>query len=281
MNQHILLVESDDQKGLVYKITKILFEAGLNIEKNSEFVDRVHNRFYMRTEVTGTVDVTEITSALTKALPKNTQIQLTHRRTKNIVLFATTESHCIGDLLIRHDSDDLSAEIVGVISNHASLESLVAKFNIPFHYVSDTGMDRKKHEELILKTLSKIYTKSPIDLIVLTKYMRVLTPDFVRQYKNKIVNIHHSFLPAFVGASPYKQAFERGVKIIGATAHFVTESLDEGPIIYQDVVHVTHDYTPSDMKRAGQNIEKSVLANALQLALEDRIFIAGNKTVIF
>ncbi len=281
MNQHILLVETDDQKGLVCKITKILFEAGLNIEKNNEFVDHAHNRFYMRTEIAGKVEINDLISRLTNTLPQNTQIQLTPRRTKNIVLFATTESHCIGDLLIRHDSDDLSAEIVGVISNHTSLGSLVAKFNIPYHYASDTGIDRKKHEELILKTLSKIDDKSPIDLIVLTKYMRILTQNFVRQYKNKIINIHHSFLPAFVGASPYKQAFERGVKIIGATAHFVTESLDEGPIIYQDVVHVTHDYTSSDMKRAGQNIEKSVLANALQLALEDRIFIAGNKTVIF
>jgi len=148
---------------------------------------------------------------------------------------------------------------------------------VPFIYISSDNLSREEHEELILQELNKY----SFDYIVLAKYMRILTPNFVGKYEGKIINIHHSFLPAFIGANPYKQAYERGVKIIGATAHFVTNDLDEGPIIYQDIIRVNHRFTWRDMQKAGQDVEKIVLARALNLVLEDRVFIYNNKTVVF
>jgi formyltetrahydrofolate deformylase len=158
------------------------------------------------------------------------------------------------------------------------LHPLVEKFNIPYICVSHEGLDRQEHETKVLECLSQF---KDIDYIVLAKYMRILTPVFVETYSDKIINIHHSFLPAFIGANPYKQAHERGVKIIGATAHFVNNDLDEGPIISQDVTNVSHDHSWKDMQRSGRDIEKITLSRALKLALEDRIFVHKNKTVIF
>jgi formyltetrahydrofolate deformylase len=158
------------------------------------------------------------------------------------------------------------------------LEPLVSKFNIPFYTVSHEGLDRETHEE---KVLDCLHDFGDIDYIILAKYMRILTPRFVETYSDKIINIHHSFLPAFVGANPYRQAYERGVKIIGATAHFVNNHLDEGPIIAQDVLHVNHAQGWEDMQRSGRDSEKIVLSKALKLALDDRIFVHNNRTVIF
>ena len=191
---------------------------------------------------------------------------------------ATKEPHALGDILIRYCDKELDANILAVIANRDNLKSLVKRFNIPFIYINADGLSREEHEALILKELSKYKN---IDYIVLAKYMRILTPNFVKKYEGKIINIHHSFLPAFIGANPYKQAYERGVKIIGATAHFVTNDLDEGPIIAQDVIPVNHRYSWKDMQQAGRDVEKIVLARALKLVLEDRVFITNNKTVVF
>jgi formyltetrahydrofolate deformylase len=192
------------------------------------------------------------------------------------VILATKESHVLGDLLIRYIDGELDANIQAVIANHDYLQDLVEKFNIPFHCISAENMEREDHENLVIE---KINEYNP-ELIVLAKYMRILTPKFVETYPRKVLNIHHSFLPAFIGANPYKQAHHRGVKIIGATAHYVTDDLDEGPIISQDVVRVDHTYSWQDMRRAGRNVEKVVLSNALQLLLEDKVFVYGNKTVV-
>ncbi|NQY95142.1 MAG: formyltetrahydrofolate deformylase, partial [Campylobacteraceae bacterium] len=162
------------------------------------------------------------------------------------------------------------------ISNHDELRDLVEKFDLPFHYITADEMSRENHEVQVKEVIDSY---SP-DLIVLAKYMRILTPSFIVSYPKRVLNIHHSFLPAFIGANPYKQAHHRGVKIIGATAHYVTDDLDEGPIISQDIVRVDHSYSWQEMRRDGRNVEKVVLANALQLLLEDRVFIHGNKTVI-
>jgi formyltetrahydrofolate deformylase len=186
--------------------------------------------------------------------------------------------HALGDILIRHEAGELEANILAVISNYEDLESLVSRFNIPFITVSHVGLDREEHEDKILECLEGF---EDIDYIVLAKYMRILTPKFIETYENRIINIHHSFLPAFIGANPYKQAYERGVKIIGATSHFVNNNLDEGPIIAQEVIHVNHAYSWRDMQRSGKDVEKVVLSRALKLALEDRIFVYANKTVIF
>jgi formyltetrahydrofolate deformylase len=193
------------------------------------------------------------------------------------VVLATKEHHALGDLLIRNFYQELKAEIVAVVSNHEYLRDLVAKFGIPYHYVAHQGLEREEHEGRVLEIIDGYQP----EYLVLAKYMRVLSPNFVDCYRGRIINIHHSFLPAFVGAKPYHQAYERGVKIIGATAHFVSDDLDEGPIIAQDVIPVDHTFSAEEMIGAGRDVEKTVLAKALKLVFEDRVFINGNKTVVF
>ena len=171
----------------------------------------------------------------------------------------------------------MDVEIAAIVGNYDSLAELAVKFDVPYHTVSHVGISREEHEEKIIETVEKYQP----DYVILAKYMRILTPNFVAAFENKIINIHHSFLPAFIGAQPYKQAFERGVKIIGATAHYVTNNLDEGPIILQDVIHVDHKYNAEDMARSGKDVEKSVLSKALRLVLEERVFIYENRTVVF
>ena len=276
MKEYILLIDTTDAKGLVYNVSKILFANNLNIEQNSEFVDEETKKFFMRTVISGVVNRDLLHKELTEALPKDSTIKLTTKQKKDIVLLATKESHVLGDLLIRYLDGELNANIKAVIANHDYLKDLVEKFDIPFHCISADDLSREEHENLVIEQINEY---DP-ELIVLAKYMRILTPKFVEVFPKKVLNIHHSFLPAFVGANPYKQAHHRGVKIIGATAHYVTDDLDEGPIVSQDVVRVDHTYTWQDMRRAGKNVEKVVLSNALQLLLEDKVFVYGNKTVI-
>ena len=277
MKTYRVLIDANDEKGLVYRISKVFFEHDLNIEKNDEFGDEENKKFFMRSVVKGPVERDELQEALKKELPK-ANIRVITPRKKKIVVMATKESHVLGDILIRHYDGELPVDIVAVISNYDYLRPLVEKFGIDYFHVSHEGLGRSEHEEKILALL-EMFEK--IDFIVLAKYMRILTPNFVERYENRIINIHHSFLPAFVGANPYKQAYDRGVKIIGATAHFVNNNLDEGPIIAQDVIHVDHTYSWLEMRKAGRDVEKVVLARALKLAVEDRIFVYANKTVIF
>jgi formyltetrahydrofolate deformylase len=196
---------------------------------------------------------------------------------KRIVVLVSREHHCLGDLLIRHQFGGINARIEAVISNHALLGDLVRKFEVPFHPVPADGLDRMAHEAAVRGILDEIQP----EFLVLAKYMRVLSPDFVRRYPSRIINIHHSFLPAFVGAKPYHQAFQRGVKVIGATAHLVTDDLDAGPILVQQVIPVDHTHAAADLVRAGRDVEQFALAQALRLVFEDRVFLAGNRTVIF
>jgi len=272
-----VLIDCDDAKGLVYKISKIFYDRNLNIENNREFVDKEQGKFFMRTVVTGNFNSEELKSALIAVVPKDANLQVIEPRKKKIVILATKESHALGDILIRHEAGELDAEIEAVIANHNTLEDLVHRFDIPFFYVSADGMSREEHEELIMNLINK----HEFDIIVLAKYMRILTSNFVKAYPKQIVNIHHSFLPAFIGANPYKQAYKRGVKIIGATAHYVTDDLDEGPIIAQDVIPVNHRLEWKDMQRAGRDVEKIVLSRALNFVLNDRVFVYGNKTIVF
>lgn len=277
MDNYILKIDCSDQKGLIYKISDVLYKNDLNIVKNDEFVDSEHSRFFFRAIVNGGVEKDILVSKLKEAMPEDATIELTKKRRKKVVLMATKESHCLGDLLLKEYSDDLNAEIVAVISNYDYLKELVDKFAIPYHFVCHEGLSREEHEKKVIDVLANY----EFDYIVLAKYMRILSSEFVKHYEGKMVNIHHSFLPAFIGANPYKQAYNRGVKTIGATAHFVTNDLDEGPIIAQDVINVTHEYSWRDMQKAGRNVEKVVLSNALDLVFEDRVFVSANKTVIF
>jgi formyltetrahydrofolate deformylase len=278
MEQRVrVLIDCKDAKGLVYKISKVFYDRDLNIDNNREFVDKEQGKFFMRTVVSGDFDIEELEKALREVVPISANLRVIEPKRKKIVILATKESHALGDILIRYEAGELDADIEAVIANHDTLEILVRRFDIPFFCVSADGMSREEHEMHIMELIDE----EDFDIIVLAKYMRILTSNFVAKYPKQIVNIHHSFLPAFIGANPYKQAHQRGVKIIGATSHFVTDNLDEGPIITQDIVRINHNYTWKDMQRAGKDIEKVVLSKGLDLALDDKIFIYGNKTIIF
>ena len=293
MTRHILLMDGPDMPGLIYHVTGVLFRHNLNIIRNDEYVSP-DGQFFMRTEFeagssqnglfqNGPADADSdvpnaeaILSELRAALPEGVNLRLNPKAKKNIVIFVTKEHHCLGELLIRYSFNELDADILAVVSNYNTLQPLVSKFGIPFHYISHENRSRDDHEAAVQRTLA-IYQP---DYLVLAKYMRVLTPDFVGQYNNRIVNIHHSFLPAFIGANPYRQAHERGVKIIGATAHFVNNHLDEGPIIAQNTQEVDHRHTAADMATMGRDVEKIVLSQALKLVFNDRVFIHQNRTII-
>ncbi|QCR22046.1 formyltetrahydrofolate deformylase [Pontibacter sp. SGAir0037] len=277
MLSHVLLINCSDQRGLVYKITGVLYKHEVNIISNGEFVERNFNYFFMRTEFSGEFDRERLLQDLYEALPETVEIRLTDKRKKNIVLMATKEHHCLSDLLVRHAFNELDATILCVISNYDTLQELTAKFNIPFHCISHEGISREEHEKQILELVQQYRP----EFVVLAKYMRILSADFVSCYSNRIINIHHSFLPAFVGANPYAQAYERGVKIIGATAHFVNDQLDEGPIIAQNVIPVAHTHSAREMAQAGRDVEKIVLAKSLKLVLNEQVFVYKNKTIIF
>ena len=274
---HLLLVECPDRRGLVHEITGVLFRHQCNVTSNHEFVDAQTNRFFMRTEFFGDVEAAEILKETSRLLPAGGTARLAPRGKRRVVVFASREHHCLADLLVRHAFNEINAELLAVISNHETLRPLVEKFGIPFHHVSHEGRTREDHEAAIQNLLA---TLQP-EWLVLAKYMRVLSAEFVARYAHRAVNIHHSFLPAFVGAKPYQQAFERGVKVIGATAHFVTEKLDEGPIILQQVSPVDHTHSAADMAQAGRDVEQMVLSRALKLVFEERVFLNGNRTIIF
>jgi formyltetrahydrofolate deformylase len=273
----LLLVDCPDRKGLIHQITGLLASAGANIVMNAEFVDRDAARFFMRTEFAGGEPVATLVEELRTALPSPANVRLGRPGCRRVVVLVGTEHHCLGELLLRHAHGELGADILAVVSNHGILETLTTRFNVPFHHVPHAGISRSDHERAIAHVLAAY---AP-DYLVLAKYMRVLTPDFVSRYPQRMINIHHSFLPAFAGANPYRQAFERGVKIIGATAHFVTEQLDEGPIIAQAVVPIDHSYRPEEMTQAGRDVEKIVLAKALKLVFEERVFLNGGRTIVF
>ena len=194
-----------------------------------------------------------------------------------LAVLATKEPHCLGDLLLRCAHDELHADIVSVTANHPDLRGLVERFDVPFKHVDAAGLERAAHEAMIHSALAE----GDWDYLVMAKYMRILTPEFIARYDGRIVNIHHSFLPAFVGAKPYRQAHQRGVKIIGATAHFATSDLDEGPIIAQGVQPVSHAHSVADLSLAGKDVEKTVLAKALRLVIEGRVFVYRNRTILF
>jgi formyltetrahydrofolate deformylase len=271
-----LLVQALDRMGLIHAISGVLYDFGLNIEQNNEFVDKTHNRFFMRTEFSGAIDEGMLVRAIKGRLP-DVLIKLCPKSKKQVVVMVTRESHCLGDLLLRARYGELDMDIQAVISNYDRLRDLVEGFGIAYHHVSHEGLDRDVHEGRILDIVSGY---DP-EYLVLAKYMRILGPGFVSKFPHRIINIHHSFLPAFVGASPYRQAYDRGVKIIGATAHFVNEDLDDGPIITQGVIPINHTFSAEDMTQAGRDVEKQVLARALKLVFDDRVFIFGRKTIIF
>jgi len=278
MSELTILISCPDEVGLVTNITRILAAHQLNIVAMREFVDEANKAFFTRIACTGSLTEPEkLRNKLIENLPGAAEVNLITQAEKQIAVLVTKEYHCLAEILIKNQFKTLGANVKCVIGNYAFLRDFTEKLGIPYFYVSHADKDKSIFESEI----KAIINQFDVDYLVLAKFMRILSSDFVKDYPGKIVNIHHSFLPAFIGANPYRQAFERGVKIIGATAHFVTDNLDEGPIITQHTTHVDHNFGVKEMVRAGKEIEKKVLLEALELIFEDRVFVSGNKTVVF
>lgn len=278
MNELTILIQCPDQVGLVTNITRVLAAHQLNIIAMREFVDEENKTFFTRIACTGELTEPErLKEKLLENLPNSAQVNLMSQQEKDIAILVTKEYHCLAEILIKNQFKTLGANVKCVIGNYESLRDFSEKLGIPYYYISHEGKDKMQFEAEIKSVINQF----DVDYIVLAKFMRILSADFVKDYDGKIINIHHSFLPAFIGANPYKQAFERGVKIIGATAHFVTNNLDEGPIVTQHTTHVDHTFGVREMVRSGKEIEKAVLLEALHLIFEDRVFVSGNKTIVF
>jgi formyltetrahydrofolate deformylase len=273
----IIVIQCADQVGLVAAISSVVANQQLNIISMREYVDQAENLFFMRLEVEEIFNAAGLETQLAAVLPGDATIHINPLPQKKVVVLVTKEYHCLADILIRNFFNTLGATVQCVIGNHDDLRDVCERFGIQFYHVSHMSKSKDQFEQEIA-TLIQPYEP---DYLILAKFMRILSPAFVAQYPMRVINIHHSFLPAFIGANPYRKAYERGVKLIGATAHFVSNELDEGPIIAQQIIPVNHSFTVSDMVNAGREIETSVLAKALKLVFEDRVFVYNNKTVVF
>jgi formyltetrahydrofolate deformylase len=277
-----MLIACPDKPGIVAAVSQFLFEHGANIVQSDQYtMDPEGGMFFIRIEF----DLPELAvrieglkqdfERVATAFSMDWRLNLASRK-KRIAIFVSKEDHCLLELLWHWRAGDLNADIAMVISNHPDLRSLVEPFGIPYHHIPVTADTKAEAERLQLEAVG-----DGVDAIILARYMQIVSPAFIQQYANRIINIHHSFLPAFVGGKPYAQAHSRGVKIIGATAHYVTEELDGGPIIEQDVQRVSHRDNVEDLKRIGRHIERIVLAKAVAWHVEDRIIVYNNKTVVF
>lgn len=271
MTQYILTLSCPDKIGIVANVSGFLAAESCNIMESAQYNDIESSKFFMR-----------VVFEAPKGFKPDDFYDIAHKfrmdwqindaaKKPRVLIMVSKEGHCLNHLLHRKRIGTLAIEVPAVISNHPDLKEMADWHKIPFHKVDN------KDE----KALLELFTKYNADLIVLARYMQILSPKLCRELKGKAINIHHSFLPSFKGAKPYQQAFERGVKIIGATAHYVTEALDEGPIIEQEVIRVEHTMTPDNLRQAGSDIENLVLARAVQLHIEHRVLLNGNKTVIF
>jgi len=277
-----LLVSCPDRKGIVAALAQVLYGHGANILDADQHTDSQSGQFFQRIRF----DLSELLTdrvAVERAIAEvAVRLAMTYRleyaqRLKSVAIFVSRHGHCLHDLLWRHRLGELPCAIRAVISNHPDLEDVVRQFAIPFHWIPVPPEAKERAEE----EQQAIVDAQPVDLIVFARYMQIVSAEFTRRYAGKIINIHHSFLPAFIGQRPYHQAHERGVKLIGATAHYATVDLDEGPIIEQDLARISHRDTVDDLIRKGRDLEKMVLARAVRLHLEDRVLVYGNKTVVF
>ena len=275
----IATLQCADQRGIVHAMTSSVLACQGNIIENQQFTDPVTNTFVMRTRFETSSSLDTARKVLFEGLSKfNPELTIRDNASpKRALVMVTKESHCLRDLLYLLELGELPIQIPLVVGNHEELKSLVESHGIKFKYLPISIENKESSETQLLSLIDS----EKIDFLVLARYMQILSPDFCDKLSNRIINIHHSFLPGFKGARPYHQAHAKGVKIIGATAHFVTKDLDEGPIIEQDVAHVSHASTPEELIAIGRDIERRVLARAVKLYAEDRIFIVGNRTVIF
>jgi formyltetrahydrofolate deformylase len=273
----VITIQCKDGVGLIAAISAVLAKAGYNIVSMQEHVDSEEKRFFARIVVDSATDLQNIETSIAEVLPPHAVVKANPLPEKKIVVLVTKEYHCLSDILTRNHFKTLGASVQCVIGSHPYLKNITERFNIPFHLVLHENKSRESFEDELMNV---IVPHKP-DYLILAKFMRILSPEFIAAFKLKIINIHHSFLPAFIGANPYRQAFKRGVKIIGATAHFVTDNLDEGPIITQQIIPINHSFSPADLAKAGRGNETSALAKAMHLVFEDRVLVYNNKTVVF
>lgn len=277
-----LLIHCPDRPGLVHDVTGFISSHQGNIIDLQQHIDAEQGAFFMRLEWSlekFTLENEEIEARLQPMARRHQmQMQLTFAsQRKRIALFVTKENHCLYDLLARHEAGELPVDLPLIVSNHETLRPAAERFGIPFHHFPITKENKLDQEQAMIALLKQ----ERIDTVVLAKYMQIIGKAMIAEFPNRILNIHHSFLPAFVGAKPYHQAFQRGVKIIGATSHYVTADLDEGPIIHQDVMRVSHEDEVGDLVRLGRDLEKNVLAKALWWHVRDRVLVFKNKTLVF
>ncbi|AFA41228.1 formyltetrahydrofolate hydrolase [Wigglesworthia glossinidia endosymbiont of Glossina morsitans morsitans (Yale colony)] len=277
LKKKVVFITCKYQTNIINKIMKICSNQSLEILEISTYLDTEINIFFIRLSIQGYFQDCSFLYDFHNLLPSELEINCHNVKKPKIILLATKESHCIGNLLIKKKFGHLYADILAIISNHKILKPLVKLFHIPYYYIDHYMLSNEEHSNKILE----ISKKFKPDYIILAKYMRILTSKFVQSYHNKIINVHHSILPSFTGAKPYLQAYKRGVKIIGATAHYVNNYLDSGPIIFQDVVHIDHTYSLNDMIRIGHDMEQYVLNRALYLIFSNRVLIFKNRTIIF
>lgn len=282
MNKIIFLIQREDRKGLLAEISQYFYSRGFNILHCQQHSDTIGKRYYMRLELdisdlhTTRKALQEEFALFAQTLGLTWECHFTDYKSRMAILVSKT-SHTLFDLLSRHHEGDLSCEIPLIISNHPDLEHIADQFRIPYYYLPIEKGKKEEQEHEVRKLLAQHH----IDLVVLARYMQILTPEFTKEWYGKIINIHHAFLPAFQGANPYRRAYERGVKMIGATAHYASEDLDQGPIIEQDVVRVNHELTPDALRKVGKDVERRVLTRAVESHLEHRIIIWENRTVVF
>ncbi|MDB2415256.1 formyltetrahydrofolate deformylase [Rickettsiales bacterium] len=280
INRYILTLSCKDTTGIVAAVSGMLTDIGGFITESAQWGDISTKKFFMRTVFdTDKYKVDHIRDLFRKVADKFEMMwEITDTSVKTrVLLMASKQDHCLSDLLNRHSRGDFNAQIPAVISNHEDVQDMVKWYNIPFYYFPVSNENRKEQENQILQIIEKYN----IDLTVLARYMQILSPDLLSKISCKAINIHHSFLPGFKGAKPYHQAFDKGVKIVGATAHYASNDLDEGPIIEQEIVRVNHTNTPEELLAIGRDAERIALFKAVKYHIERRILLNGNKTVVF
>ena len=281
-NLATLLVACQDRKGIVASLAQVLYGHGANILDSDQHSDPLAGMFFQRLRFDLSTLTTDRVSLENGIKEVGERLSMSWRlsygtKVRRVALWVSKLEHCLYDLLIRHRAGELACEVAMVVSNHPDAESIAKHFGVPFHHVPVTAETKAAAEE----RATQIMTDAGIDLVVLARYMQILSSDFVARWESRIINIHHSFLPAFVGANPYRQAYEKGVKLIGATSHYVTADLDQGPIIEQAVARASHRDSVEDLVRKGRDLEKRVLAQAVRAHLDDRILVYAGKTVVF
>ena len=280
----ILTLSCPDTSGIVAEVAGFMAEQKLTIKESNQFGDSETDSFFMRVKALSisnndNIDISDIRNGF-EVIAQKRQMKFNVYNTSiipKIIIMVSKFDHCLVDLLYRVKTRELKAEIAAIISNHSDTEELAKSYNIPFHLIKVNSENKKNAE----KSLKSLVSKYNAEAIILARYMQILSKEISDKYSSKIINIHHSFLPSFKGASPYKQAYKRGVKLIGATAHFVTSDLDEGPIIEQDVARVTHVTSPADMVAAGRDVERIVLFRAVKFYIERRVLLNKHKTIVF